>query len=183
MARASEYIKRGIQMVVGAAIFDIPILSLIRMIVYRSFFNMGPGGSILSHVSFTRPHFVLGGTLEIGNDVHFNHNVEIDYSGSVLIEDDVWFSQNILVETHAHIYEAGKQKSDWERRTSPLVVRKGAWIGANVTILAQVNEIGENSIVAAGSIVTKNVDANSIFGGNPARKLRNLDGNTIAFTE
>ena len=174
MDRISEYLKRGIQMVVGTAIFDVPILLLIRREVYRLMFQMGKRGSILRHVSFNRPHFISGGQLIIGDEVHFNHSIEIDYSGGVTVEDDVWFSQNILIETHEHIYEAGKIKSEWSRRATPLTIRRGAWIGANVTILAQVSEIGANAIVAAGSIVTKNVAPDSIVGGNPARKIKDL---------
>ncbi len=175
MDRLHEYLLRGIQMVVGSAIFDIPILLTIRQITYNSLFNTGKGCSFLRYVSFNRPHMVRTGELRIGNEVHFNHSIEIDYSGGVTIEDDVWFSQNILIETHEHIYEAGKRKGQWQRRTSPLVIRQGAWIGANVTILAQVEEIGANSIIGAGSVVTKNVAANSIVGGNPARKIKSLD--------
>ncbi len=175
MNRLAEYFMRGMQMVVGAAVFDIPGLMAIREFTYRALFNIGKGGSILSNVSFTRPHMVSNGGLRIGNEVHFNHSIEIDYSGGVTIEDDVWLSQHILIETHEHIYEHGKKKMDWKRRTIPLVIRRGAWIGANVTILAQVEEIGANSIIGAGSVVTKNVDANSIVGGNPARKIRSLN--------
>lgn len=175
MNRLSEYMMRGLQMIVGAAIFDIPLLMSLRELTYKLLFNWGKGGSIMRNVSFTRPHMVMGGHLLIGDDVHFNHSIEIDYSGGVTIEDDVWLSQHILIETHEHIYEAGKKKSDWQRSTSPLVIRQGAWIGANVTILGQVREIGSNAIIAAGSVVTKDVEANCIFAGNPARKLKNLN--------
>ncbi|MFZ5835274.1 MAG: acyltransferase [Pseudomonadota bacterium] len=175
MNRLKEYFNRGVQMIIASAIFDMPMLMTIREFVYRRLFNMGTGGSIMRNVSFTRPHMVMGGQLNIGNEVHFNHSIEIDYSGGVTIEDDVWLSQHILIETHEHIYEAGKKKMDWQRRTVPLIIRQGAWIGANVTILGQVREIGANSIIAAGSVVTKDVEANCIVGGNPARKLKNLD--------
>jgi len=176
MRRVLEYMKRGVQMVVGAAMFDIPILISIRHAAYRMLFTIGKGGLILRHVSFTRPHphMVMGADLVIGDDVRFNHTVEIDYSGGVTIENDVWFSQNILIETHEHVYEAGRKKEDWEHRTSPLVVREGAWIGANVVILGQVREIGSNAIVGAGSVVTRDVEPNCIVGGNPARKIKDL---------
>jgi hypothetical protein len=174
MGRMTEYMTRGIQMVVGAAIFDVPGLYSIRRATYHALFPIGRRGSILRHVMFTRPHMMMGGTIEIGDDVGFNHDVEIDYTGGVVVEDDVWFSQNILIETHEHVYEYGKRKKDWKRTTSPLRIRRGAWIGANVTILGQVTEIGENTIVGGGSVVTKNVPDNAIVGGNPARVLRDM---------
>lgn len=49
------------------------------------------------------------------------------------------------------------------------------WIGARATILPSVSEIGENSIIGAGSIVTKNVAPNTVVAGNPARVIRTLE--------
>jgi acetyltransferase-like isoleucine patch superfamily enzyme len=62
--------------------------------------------------------------------------------------------------------------ADW--KVEPTVVKAGASIGSGATILSQV-VIGENAIVGAGSVVTKNVPANAIVAGNPARLLRILD--------
>jgi len=57
-----------------------------------------------------------------------------------------------------------------------ILIRKGSWIGANVTILSGV-EIGENVVVGAGSIVTKSFPSGVIIGGNPARVLKIIDTN------
>ncbi|MDB5112014.1 MAG: acetyltransferase, partial [Mucilaginibacter sp.] len=56
---------------------------------------------------------------------------------------------------------------------SPIVVKRNAWIGAAATILPGVT-IGENSVVAAGAVVTKDVPANTIVAGVPARAIKNL---------
>jgi acetyltransferase-like isoleucine patch superfamily enzyme len=61
--------------------------------------------------------------------------------------------------------------NDWA--VEPTLVKKGASIGSGATILAKVT-IGENAIVGAGSVVTKNVPANTIVAGNPARVLRTI---------
>jgi len=63
-------------------------------------------------------------------------------------------------------------EADW--RVERTVVRKGASIGSGATILAKVC-IGENSIVGAGAVVTKDVPANTIVAGNPARILRQIE--------
>jgi acetyltransferase-like isoleucine patch superfamily enzyme len=55
----------------------------------------------------------------------------------------------------------------------PVKIGNGVWIGANVTILPGVT-VGENAVIAAGAVVTKDVPANSIVGGNPARVIRML---------
>ena len=57
---------------------------------------------------------------------------------------------------------------------APIVLGKKVWVGSNSTILQGVT-IGDNSIIAAGSVVTKDVPANTIVGGVPARILRHLD--------
>ena len=63
-------------------------------------------------------------------------------------------------------------EADWKVETT--VVRKGASIGSGSTILSRVT-IGENAIVGAGSVVTKDVPVNAIVAGNPAKILRYLD--------
>jgi acetyltransferase-like isoleucine patch superfamily enzyme len=55
-----------------------------------------------------------------------------------------------------------------------VLIRRNAWIGANSTILPGVT-VGENAIVAAGSVVTKDVEANTIVGGVPAKKIKDID--------
>ena len=57
--------------------------------------------------------------------------------------------------------------------TKPIVVKRNAWLGANVTVLAGVT-IGENAIVAAGSVVTKDVPDNMVVAGSPARVIREI---------
>jgi len=57
--------------------------------------------------------------------------------------------------------------------TKPIVVKRNAWLGANVTVLAGVT-VGENAIVAAGSVVTKDVPANMVVAGTPAKVIREI---------
>jgi len=68
-------------------------------------------------------------------------------------------------------------ESDW--KVEPTVVKKGASIGSGSTILSNVT-IGENAIVGAGSVVTKDVPANAIVAGNPARLKRYIETKMIA---
>jgi acetyltransferase-like isoleucine patch superfamily enzyme len=63
-------------------------------------------------------------------------------------------------------------EADWS--VEPIVVRNSASLGSNCTILSNVT-IGENAIVGAGSVVTKDVPANTIVAGNPARVIRRID--------
>jgi len=99
-------------------------------------------------------------------------------SGTVIIEDNVWLSEGSQI--HSHIHELNnKRLLKLKENIVPtrIILRKGCWIGANAIILPQVGEIGENSIIAAGSVVTKQVPQNVIVAGNPAKIIRNIEEN------
>ncbi|MGJ3355099.1 acyltransferase [Providencia sp. Je.9.19] len=108
----------------------------------------------------------------IENDVLIGNNVTIK-SGVYLwdglrIEDDVFIGPCVTFANDK--YPRSKQYPD----NFPLtVIRKGASIGANATILPGIT-IGENSMIGAGSVVTKDVPANALVVGNPARITRYL---------
>ncbi len=94
----------------------------------------------------------------------------------VVIEDNVFIGHNVAFINDSYPRAtAGDQlqtEADW--KVEKTLVKKGASIGSGCTILANLT-IGENAIVGAGSVVTKDVPANSIVAGNPARVLRHID--------
>jgi acetyltransferase-like isoleucine patch superfamily enzyme len=94
----------------------------------------------------------------------------------VTIEDNVFVGHNVAFINDSYPRAtAGDQlqtEADW--RVEKTVVKKGASIGSGCTILSNVT-IGENALVGAGSVVTKDVPPNSIVAGNPARFLRHID--------
>jgi acetyltransferase-like isoleucine patch superfamily enzyme len=95
----------------------------------------------------------------------------------VTIEDNVFIGHNVTFINDAYPratnLEGGIQTDeDW--KVEPTLVKKGASIGSGSTILSSVT-IGENAMVGAGSVVTKDVPANTIVAGSPARILRSLD--------
>jgi acetyltransferase-like isoleucine patch superfamily enzyme len=95
----------------------------------------------------------------------------------VTIEDNVFVGHNVafINDTfpRATAADGGLQtEQDWH--VEPTLVKKGASIGSGTTILCKI-VIGENAIVGAGSVVTKDVPANAIVAGNPARFIRSID--------
>jgi len=94
----------------------------------------------------------------------------------VVIEDNVFIGHNVAFINDSYPRAtAGDQlqtEADW--KVEKTLVKKGASIGSGCTILANLT-IGENAIVGAGSVVTKDVPANCIVAGNPARVLRHID--------
>lgn len=94
----------------------------------------------------------------------------------VMIEDNVFIGHGVMfindMYPRATAHGALQTEADW--KVERTVVKKGASIGTGVTILANVT-VGENAIVGAGSVVTKDVPANSIVAGNPAKFLRQVE--------
>jgi acetyltransferase-like isoleucine patch superfamily enzyme len=95
----------------------------------------------------------------------------------VTIEDNVFIGHNVAFINDSYPRAANtdgrlQTESDW--KVEKTVVKKGASIGSGSTILANIT-IGENAIVGAGSVVTKDVPANAIVAGNPAKVLRYID--------
>jgi acetyltransferase-like isoleucine patch superfamily enzyme len=102
----------------------------------------------------------------------------------VTIEDFVFIGHGVTFINDAYpraTTESGDLQTEQDWKVAPTLVRKGASIGSGSTILANVT-IGEQAIVGAGSVVTRDVPARTIVAGNPARVLRSIDGEKGAAT-
>ena len=94
----------------------------------------------------------------------------------VTIEDHVFIGHNVTFINDAYpraTTRGGALQTEEDWKVEPTLVKKGASIGSGCTILSKVT-VGENAIVGAGSVVTRDVPANAIVAGNPARLLRKL---------
>jgi acetyltransferase-like isoleucine patch superfamily enzyme len=94
----------------------------------------------------------------------------------VTIEDNVFIGHGVVFVNDSYPRATtpdGSLQTEADWRVEPTVVRKGASIGSGATILCNLS-VGENAIVGAGSMVTKDVPSNAIVAGNPARVLRFL---------
>lgn len=154
--------------------FSFPTTFRIRIRVYQKYFNIGDNPTIEHGVWIQRTHG-LKGSIRIGDRVLLARNVAIDYSGEVVLEDDVWLSEGAQIHSHIHNLDSGRLKRvKGNIITTSIILRKGCWIGNHAIILPQAKEIGENSVVAAGAIVTKPVPPNVVVAGNPARIIKTI---------
>jgi UDP-2-acetamido-3-amino-2,3-dideoxy-glucuronate N-acetyltransferase len=98
----------------------------------------------------------------------------------VTLEDDVFVGHNVtfINDRFPRATAGGRLQTEQDWKCESTLVKKGASIGSSVTVLCGVT-VGENAIVGAGSVVTKDVPANVIVAGNPARVVRKLKENDV----
>ncbi len=112
-------------------------------------------------------------TLEIGNRI--GNNVKIHSNciigEYVIIEDYVWIGPSVI--TLATLHPPCPKYEECARK-DPIVIKKNAKIGGNVTLTPGIT-IGENSLIGAGAVVTRDIPPNSVVVGNPARVIKTID--------
>jgi maltose O-acetyltransferase len=91
---------------------------------------------------------------------------------TVTIGDDVQIGPNVQLLTPTHPIDPDTRRAKWEA-AEPIVIEGNVWLGGGVIVLPGVT-IGENSVVGAGTIVTKDLPPNVVAAGNPARVVRSL---------
>ncbi len=119
---------------------------------------------------FTPFHTNIGRFIRIGKKVFINHACSFLDLGGITIEDDVMIGPNVNLITENHPVSTADRKV---LVCKPIVIRRNAWIGAGVTVLPGVT-VGENAVVAAGAVVNRDVPANTVVGGVPARILKTI---------
>ncbi len=114
--------------------------------------------------------------VSIGKNVHLSDGVLNTRSGCIIIEDEVFFGHNVLIVTGWHDYRLrGMDRIKTVPETgSDIIIRHGAWVASHVTVLGPC-EIGENSVIAAGAVVFGKIPPNTIYGGVPAKFIKNID--------
>src|SRR5579872_2224467 len=118
-------------------------------------------------------HTAGGDEIRVGRNVFVNQNCTFYDLGGLDIGDDVMIGPNVSIITTGHPLEPSQRRGATIGRL--IVIEKGVWIAAGATIIGGVT-VGENSVVAAGSVVTRDVRRNALVGGNPARLIRSIDG-------
>lgn len=112
----------------------------------------------------------FGKNIVFGKNVFLNTGCSFQDRGGITIGDGALIGMNVTIATLNHGIDLETRNTTF---SSPVVIEKNVWIGSNATILPNVR-IGENSIIAAGAVVTKDVPPNSIFGGVPAKLIKEI---------
>jgi acetyltransferase-like isoleucine patch superfamily enzyme len=119
-----------------------------------------------------------GARVIIGDNVGMSNSLIYAWK-SIIIEKDVLIGGGCQIfdtDFHSISYEARVHRGDNETKTREVIIREGSFIGASSIILKGV-EVGARSIVAAGSVVSRNIPADEVWGGNPAIFIKRLSAN------
>lgn len=137
-------------------------------ILHRGGYEVSPNSLISSHVE------LLGNNITIEQGVFINRHVTIDASGAeIIIGKNVHIAQNTLLLTRSHQIGEHPELRCGEFKDAPLHIGKGAWVGANVTVLPGAH-IAEGCVIAAGAVVANPTEPNGVYAGVPARRIKEL---------
>lgn len=113
-----------------------------------------------------------------GKHVHFGNNVYANFSltcvddGHIYVGDKVMFGPNVTLATPNHPIQPGLREKAYQFNKD-IHIGNNVWIGANTVVVPGVT-IGDNSVIGAGSVVTKDIPANVVAVGNPCKVLREI---------
>jgi acetyltransferase-like isoleucine patch superfamily enzyme len=120
----------------------------------------------------------IGAFVEIQKNANIGNRCKISshtfICEGVVIEDNVFIGHGVMFTNDSYPRATaanGELQTEADWKVEPTVIKKGASVGSGATILCNIS-VGENAIVGAGSVVTKDVPPNAIVAGNPARLLR-----------
>jgi maltose O-acetyltransferase len=114
-----------------------------------------------------------GSGIELGRQVYLNFNCVILDCSPVRIGDQVKFGPGVQLYAAFHPIDPQTRRTDPRELGAPILIEANVWIGGGTIVLPGVR-IGENSVIGAGSVVTRDIPANVVAVGNPCRPLRSL---------
>ena len=121
-------------------------------------------------------HANFGGKkVHLGKKVYANFNLTLVDDEAIYVGDCVKFGPNVVVCTAAHPILPALRRKEYQYNL-PVHIASGVWIGAGAIILPGVS-IGENSVIGAGSVVTRDIPPNVVAVGNPCRVMRSINEN------
>jgi maltose O-acetyltransferase len=152
--------------VVNVGIGSVLVPQHLRRAMYRRLGFQILGATIFPHATFKT------NKVEIGDHVYINEGCRFDNHAWVKVGDNVAVGQEVMFLTSSH--QAGRvTRRAGQLLYEPITIGPACWIGARATILAGVT-VGEGCLVAAGAVVTTDCAPHGLYGGVPARRLREL---------
>lgn len=138
----------------------------------RDFLSQITGRSIDSTLWLIPPFYT-----DFGRNIHFGKNVFVNSACTFMDRGGIYIDDEVFIGPKVNLITINHDINPFNRNTTickPIHIEKRVWIGVAATILPGVR-IGENSIIGANAVVTKDVPSNTIVGGNPAKVIKAID--------
>lgn len=116
--------------------------------------------------------WVYGSNLIIGDNFYSITNCTLLDCATITIGDNVLLGLNVSLYTPNHAFDA-EERIEGLEQVLPISIGDNVWLGGSVTVVGGVT-IGENTVIGAGSVVTKDIPANELVAGNPCRMIREI---------
>lgn len=145
---------------------------------YTKQYGFGPNCYVQYGVTIVSEHLTTG-ELKVGCNILLARNVDIDYTGGLQIGNGVEMAEGVKILTHNHDFFGMISDDQLLPNTArayytPLVIEDNVFIGAHSIIMPGVKRIGANAIISPGSVVMDEAQPNTIYSGNPAKKIGKL---------
>jgi maltose O-acetyltransferase len=154
--------KLGIKIILKITAIVRDILFKLRDHYYHAIFNVGENTTFLGKVNYYNPQYIT-----IGNNCSINEGVFFNVSENLLIGDNVALSANVFI---TDVTNDMKKYPELTHIAQPIFIKDHVWVGAGAIIMPGVT-IGKNSVISAGSVVTRSIPSGEIWFGNPARPI------------
>lgn len=113
----------------------------------------------------------FGKNIRFGKNVFLNTGCSFQDRGGITIGNNTFIGMNVTIATLNHGLQLKTRNTTY---ASPVIIGNNVWIGSNVTIIPGVT-IGDNAVIAAGAVVTKNVSNDTVVAGVPAKKIKTIN--------
>ena len=130
--------------------------------------------TIIHETSFFNLYRLGFNGLKIGNKCFIGNECMFDLADKITLEDNVTLAERVIILTHMNVgYKDHPLQKNFPKASKPVLIKEGSFIGTGTIILSGV-KIGKNSLIAAGSVVIKDVQDNTVVGGNPAKLIKEI---------
>jgi maltose O-acetyltransferase len=129
--------------------------------------TVGSGTTVKSRCTFAGDVPVA-----IGSHCYVSYRCVFDASAPITLADNVYLAHRVNIVTSTHEIGDASQRA-WTPLRRPVTIGRGCWLGTNVTVLPGVT-VGPGCVIAAGAVVTADCAADGLYGGVPAKRLRDL---------
>lgn len=159
------------QKLFSSLIFQIPPLNIIKRILFaiRLKSKKVSIGYNIVITNFDNDNAHTG--IKFNGICRLVRNIQIDTCGGITIGNNVLMSENVNIQTHKHEFDGVSLMSD-KSSASPLIIEDEVWICQNVIITETVRKIAKGSIIATGSVLTKDTQEWEVWGGVPAKCIK-----------